>query len=277
MGFKVAFCAGHYKYTAGKRVPKYLDPEETREWVINDRVADHFARAALEYEGVEILRTDDPTGENFVDIPERTAAANRWEADIYIDIHHNAGINGGSGGGVCAFSYPGSVKGREYRDAIYDAVIAAGGLKGNRAQPLQEERFDSLRYSYMPAVLMEYGFMDSKTDAPVILTDEYSKLVAYATMEGIAQVAGLVKKKPEQLVKGDYTMEMRNLTNGNTGEHVRALQILLIGRGYSCGNSGADGIFGGNTDTAVRQYQQDNGLDIDGIAGKNTMGRLLGV
>ena len=277
MGFKVAFCAGHYKYTAGKRVPKQLDPNETREWVINDRVADHFARAALGYEGVEILRTDDPTGENFVDIPERTAAANRWEADIYIDMHHNAGINGGSGGGVCAFSYPGSVKGREYRDAIYDAVITAGGLKGNRAQPLQEVRFDSLRYSYMPAVLMEYGFMDSKTDAPVILTDEYSKLVAYATMEGIAQVAGLVKKKSEQIVKGEYTMEMRNLANGDTGEDVRALQILLIGRGYSCGYSGADGIFGGNTDTAVRQYQQDNGLDIDGIAGKNTMGRLLGV
>lgn len=277
MGFKVAFCAGHYKYTAGKRVPKQLDPEETREWVINDRVADHFARAALEYEGVEILRTDDPTGENFLDIPERTAAANIWEADIYIDMHHNAGINGGSGGGVCAFSYPGSEKGREYRDAIYDAVIAAGGLKGNRAQPLQEVRFDSLQYSYMPAVLIEYGFMDSTTDAPVILTDEYSKLVAYATMEGIAQVAGLVKKKSEQTVRGDYTMEMRNLANGNTGEDVRALQILLIGRGYNCGNSGADGIFGGDTDTAVRQYQQDNGLDVDGIAGKNTMGKLLGI
>ena len=282
MAFKIAFCAGHYKYTAGKRIPKQLDPNETREWVINDRVADHFACAALEYEGVEILRTDDSTGENFVDIPERTAAANKWEADLYIDMHHNAGINGGAGGGVCAFSYPGSAKGREYRDSIYAAVIAAGGLKGNRAQPLQEKKFDSLRYSHMPAVLMEYGFMDSKTDAPVILTDDYAKLVAYATMEGIAKVAGLIKKKqepvrPEQTTKGDYTMEMRKLKKGCKGEDVRALQILLMGRGYSVGIDGADGVFGDNTKAAVRAYQKAKGLEKDGIAGKNTMGSLLGV
>ena len=282
MAFKIAFCAGHYLNTPGKRCHKSLDPNETREWVLNDRVADHFARAALEYEGVEILRTDDSTGENFVDIPERTAAANNWEADIYIDMHHNAGINGGYGGGVCAFSYPGSAKGKEYRDAIYNAVIAAGGLKGNRAQPLQEKKFDSLRYSHMPAVLMEYGFMDSKTDAPVILTDEYSKLVAYATIEGIAKVAGLIKKKPEpvqpeQTTKGDYTMEMRNLKKGCKGEDVRALQILLSGRGYSCGDSGADGIFGDDTHSAVCRYQKAKSLEVDGIAGSETMGSLLGV
>jgi len=50
----------------------------------------------------------------------------------------------------------------------------------------------------MPAVLVEYGFMDSSVDAPVILTDAYSKKVAYATMEGIAKVAGLKKKVGDQ-------------------------------------------------------------------------------
>lgn len=77
--------------------------------------------------------------------------------------------------------------------------------------------------------------------------------------------------------KGDYTMEMRNLQKGCTGEDVRALQILLIGRGYSCGNAGADGDFGNATDSAVRKYQEVKGLEVDGIAGKNTMGTLLGV
>ena len=138
--FKIAYCAGHYLGTAGKRIPANLDPNQTKEWVLNDRVADHFAKAALEYEDVEILRTDDSTGKTFVDIPERTAKANDWDADIYIDMHHNAGINGGTGGGVVAFCYPNSSKGKEYRDAVYNAVIAAGGLKGNRSQPLQEKK-----------------------------------------------------------------------------------------------------------------------------------------
>ena len=28
--FKIAYCAGHYRYTAGKRLPKALDEKETR-------------------------------------------------------------------------------------------------------------------------------------------------------------------------------------------------------------------------------------------------------
>lgn len=77
--------------------------------------------------------------------------------------------------------------------------------------------------------------------------------------------------------KGEYTMEMRNLKKGMTGEDVRAMQILLIGRGYSCGSYGADGDFGSATDSAVRKYQEAKGLAVDGIVGKITMGSLLGV
>lgn len=77
--------------------------------------------------------------------------------------------------------------------------------------------------------------------------------------------------------KGDYTLEMRNLKMGCKGEDVRALQLLLIGRGYSCGGAGADGDFGNNTHSAVLRYQKAKGLEADGIAGKNTMGSLLGV
>lgn len=76
--------------------------------------------------------------------------------------------------------------------------------------------------------------------------------------------------------KGDYTMEMKNLKHGSKGEDVRALQILLMGRGYSCGNSGADGVFGNDTHSAVCRYQKAKGLAVDGIAGKNTMSELLG-
>lgn len=77
--------------------------------------------------------------------------------------------------------------------------------------------------------------------------------------------------------KGDYTVEMRYLKKGCEGEDVRALQILLNGRGskYNCGS--ADGIFGSKTDAAVRAYQKDKGLTQDGIVGENTMSKLLGV
>ena len=195
--FKIAYCAGHFLGTSGKRVPKALNPEQTREWTLNDRVARYFEEAAKLYEGVELLRTDDPTGKKEIKIKARTKKANEWGANLYLDLHHNAAGKVFDGGGVVAFCYPKSAKGKEYRDAIYKAVIAAGKLRGNRSEPLVEKAYDSLKYAHAPAVLMEYGFMDSTVDYPVIATEEYAKKVAYATMEGIAFVAGL-QKKPEQ-------------------------------------------------------------------------------
>lgn len=200
MAFKIAYGAGHYLHEAGKRLPKELDAAQTREWTLNDRVARHFAAAAAQYEGVELLRTDDPTGQKEVNLQPRCDKANAFKADFALSIHHNAGANLTNAGGIVAYSYPNSAKGAEYRNAIYDACIAVTGLKGNRATPKQTATFHVLKYTAMPCVLMEYGFMDSKSDYSVILDDEYSKLVAYATMEGIAKVAGL-KKKPAQPAK----------------------------------------------------------------------------
>lgn len=304
--FKIAYCAGHYINTPGKRVPVSLDPHETREWVLNDRVATYFARAAQGYDGVELLRTDDPTGKTFIDIPERTATANAWGADLYIDMHHNAGIGGGQGGGVVAYCYPGSVKGKTFRDAIYDAVIAAGGLKGNRSQPLQEKKFDSLALTHMPAVLMEYGFMDSRTDAPVILDEAYSKLVAYATMAGVAKTAGLKKKpvaadKPsggysrEQFVRdvqaatgaavdgipGPETISKTvTLSAEKNSRHaaVKPVQKYLAALGYEEVGK-ADGIAGPKFKAAVKAFQRDNGCVTDGeITARNkTWRKLLGM
>ena len=64
------------------------------------------------------------------------------------------------------------------------------------------------------------------------------------------------------------------LKNGSKGSDVKKLQQSLINAGYNVGNAGADGIYGANTAAAVKQYQKDNGLAVDGIAGNNTLGSL---
>lgn len=196
--FKIAYGAGHYMGTAGKRLPYALDKNETREWVLNDRVARYFAEAAAEYENVELLRVDDPTGAKEITLQARCAAANKWGADMCLAIHHNAGVKLGSGGGIEAYAYKEGTKAAEYRDAIYAACIAGGGLKGNRSDPTKTADFYVLRFTHAPAVLVEYGYMDSRADAPVILTEDYARLVARATMAGIAKVAGLRKKQTQQ-------------------------------------------------------------------------------
>lgn len=66
---------------------------------------------------------------------------------------------------------------------------------------------------------------------------------------------------------------MQTLRSGSRGTQVKVLQWLLSQNGYSAGS--IDGIFGANTLKAVKAYQAANGLAADGIAGKNTWGKLL--
>ena len=58
---------------------------------------------------------------------------------------------------------------------------------------------------------------------------------------------------------------IRILKKGSKGEDVKYMQECLITLGYSVGASKADGIFGNNTETAVKKYQA-NHKDIDGKA-----------
>lgn len=58
------------------------------------------------------------------------------------------------------------------------------------------------------------------------------------------------------------------------GDAVKEWQELLIKRGYSCGSAGADGDFGSGTDGAVRKFQKDHGLVVDGVIGEKTQAAL---
>lgn len=71
------------------------------------------------------------------------------------------------------------------------------------------------------------------------------------------------------------TVALPTLKQGDGGEDVRALQMLLIGRGFSCGSYGADGDFGHGTYGAVTRFQKARNLTVDGIVGAKTWEALL--
>jgi N-acetylmuramoyl-L-alanine amidase len=193
--FKLALNAGHYKYTAGKRCHKDIDPNETREWVLNDRICDKIEKMLSEYDGIEVLRIDDTTGEKETSLSERTTKANEWGADFYLAIHHNAAGKKFSGGGIVAYVYTSpSSESVAWQKALYDASIKATGLKGNRSTPLSKSNLHEVRETKMPAVLMECGFMDSTTDCPIILTEDFADKIAKAFVEVIVAKSGATKK-----------------------------------------------------------------------------------
>jgi peptidoglycan hydrolase-like protein with peptidoglycan-binding domain len=61
------------------------------------------------------------------------------------------------------------------------------------------------------------------------------------------------------------------LQHGSEGDLVEALQQALVDEGYEIE---VDGIFGDDTDAALRDYQNENDLDVDGIAGPSTLAAL---
>ena len=198
--FKIAITAGHYRYTAGKRCKKSIDPNETREWVLNARIAEKVEALLKEYGDIEILRTDDRSGEKSVALADRTKAANNWGADFYLSIHHNAGINGGKGGGIVAFVYTApSVESVEWQTELYNSLIAKTGLKGNRSNPLARKNLHEVRETKAPAVLLELGFMDSTVDTPMILTEDFANKCAEAITEVIVKRARLTKKEASEM------------------------------------------------------------------------------
>lgn len=212
--FKIALDAGHGINTAGKRIPKSLDPNETREWQLNDRICDKIEQLLRGYTGYELLRLDDSDdGADDVALSVRTNNANAWGTDLYLSIHHNAARSDGSTGtwsGIVAYSYPNSSGGEQWRDAFYDALIDATGLKGNRWDGTQTANFHVLRETNAPAVLLEMGFLDSQIDSAQVLSESFAQGAAEAIVEVIALRGNLTKidapaapEAPERLTAFD--------------------------------------------------------------------------
>lgn len=223
--FKIALDAGHGVNTAGKRCDIKIDPNQTREWTLNSRICNKIQEKLKSYDGYEVIRVDDTTGKTDVSLETRVSKANSFNADLYLSMHHNAGINGGSGGGVCAFVYPYTDQNtRDWQKALYNAIIDHTGLKGNRATPIAQANFHVLRETYMPAVLIEAGFMDSKTDVPIILTEDFADKVAEACVEVIAERGGLTKKttKPTTEKKTIYRVQVGAFSVKSNAENMKA-------------------------------------------------------
>ena len=94
-------------------------------------------------------------------------------------------------------------------------------------------------------------------------------LQAYQSDNGLPKTGEADSATWAAINRGTSGMKVSALRKGSYGTQVKYLQRALIGLGYL--NGTADGAYGGKTTEAVRAYQRDYGLGVDGSAGKNTM------
>ncbi len=187
MSIIIALDAGHGYSTVGKRCMKKLDPDQTREWYLNDRIMD-MAESKLRDYDCTVLRVDDTTGRKDISLSARVKAANAADSTVYLSMHHNAGLNGRKGGGTVIFHDSSNAVRDAQSRRLYDQIVSRTGLVGNRAKQVIKKGFYVLKHTNMPAFLVENGFMDSPDDVPVILSKEHAE----KTAQGV--VAFLVKE-----------------------------------------------------------------------------------
>ena len=270
MTVKIVIDAGHGYNTAGKRTP-----DGEREWTFNDKVARAAIARLNTYQGVEILRVDDPTGKTDVSLATRTNRANAWKADVYVSLHHNA-LTGvwGAHGGVETFTFNGAnanpVSARIAAE-VHPRVLSAMGLR-NRG--VKKANYHVLREAKMPAILVEGGFMDSLTDILALRNDAKLTAQGEAVADGLAAYYKLKPKVGEIVTQVSVSKAPYALKYGDTGASVRALQTDLNKLGYALT---VDGSFGPATDKAVKAFQAKYKLAVDGSFGPASQAKLAEV
>lgn len=170
----IALDAGHGMKTAGKRCLKKLDPNETREWWLNDRIMDKVENTLKAQYDCTVIRLDDTTGVKDISLSARVKVANDAGAVVSIHMHHNAGLHGKNGGGMVVYYSSSKPERAVQAQALYDAIVAQTGLAGNRSQHIIKRGFYVIKKTTMPAFLVENGFMDSPTDVPIILSEDHA-------------------------------------------------------------------------------------------------------
>lgn len=201
--YVIALSAGHDLYTAGKRCDAALDPNQTREWYLNDRIMDKVEIKLKPYNCI-VVRVNDTTGKTYVSNGNRAKTANNANADIYLAMHHDAAGKLGNASGTTVFYYPtGNCKATATK--LYNHIIAQTGLKGNRSVPIRDgKHLVEVNSPKADAFLIENGFMDSRIDTPIILTEAHAEKTAIGVVNFLVEHFNLQKVHEEVISQETY-------------------------------------------------------------------------
>lgn len=263
-----------------KRV--YLSPSDQRSnvYAVGDtteaiqcgRIA-WACKAALERSGVEVMVGQYDTMAN------RVAASNRFKADLHVPIHTNAA--NGKATGTHIFCYNADRNSAGYKACREVLDVLGPVTPGSPDVVLAYPALYEVKHPAAPTVYIEVDFHDVPSvaqwiiDNTTLIGETIAKGLCAAL--GVSFVPGENTPEPVPVPVETVAMQVRVLRRGMTGADVRTLQSALIAYGFSCGSAGADGDFGIGTETALKKFQTKYDLGADGIAGKGTWGKLLGI
>ena len=122
---------------------------------------------------------------------------------------------------------------------------------------------------------VESGEYEALTDSKYLTSDKYLLRGDILVKTGHTVMA---LEDGEAVAVKDVTLVLPVLQMGDKGEAVEAVQRILSTYGYHLGNNNPfDGKLQKLTEAAVREFQADNNLTVDGEIGEETWTALLGI
>lgn len=212
--YLVGIDAGHGLNTAGKRTPKLkedliIDGKVVRkkgecihefEW--NIEVSKYLAKA-LKRNGIDYIYLMDETGKTDTPLSTRSSKANSNKCDIVISNHYNAyggcsDFTDKKGGLLVLRTENCSSKSIKLGELVANQLNE--DIKYSYSYGLRKDVDISgftlaiLRQTTMPAILIEYGFMDVLKEAKLMLDSKYQKKCAESVCKSICSYFGISYK-----------------------------------------------------------------------------------
>ena len=169
------------------------------------------------------------------------------------------------------------------RNTLYDAVKPLGFDPGKVTTAVETDCSALVRVCCAYAGIMAADFNTASEVAALMATGAFDKLTAakYTDSSDLLRRGNVLVTQ----TKGHTVVVLDNgpgiggnrptLKKGSKGAQVKTLQNLLISHGYKLPKYGADGDYGDETVKAVKAFQKDNGLTVDGIVGAKTWAALM--
>ena len=291
---KIAVRGGHCPNVPGSR--GIID--ELKE----DRLVKNAVIKYLNQMGLSVLDVTPPDSisSSSADLSYGVNKANNWGADLFVSIHFNnaySTYNGALGTEVCVYSEY-DIAGRVVNK------MASLGFR-NRGQKVRTGLYE-LKHTSMKSMIVEVCFVEATEDVALykkVGYDYIGKTIAEALVNRSSGVTPTPTPTPEPVPtptpqptsknhhswiarlqeecnkQGFSNQKVDGIAGPNTlngspmvrrGARGNITKLIQEKLGIS-----ADGIFGANTEVAVKNYQRTNGLSVDGIVGRNTWRKLL--
>lgn len=174
--FKVVLDAGHGGEDSGALSTDQTIMEKDLTLATVQTIGEVLTQAGIQ---VSYTRTED----RYLALSEITAASLSEEPDLFISIHYDNSELPNSIQGLTTYYY--------YTGAKEMAETITSSLSSSVALSSSGTRFGNyyvLREQYIPAVLLELGYLNSDTDLAVITSEGYDQRVAQALLTAIEEI-----------------------------------------------------------------------------------------